>query len=74
MRGSLKLALLDIPDFREPATGQFISLPGGSEPRLNRLYMRSGRTPDPERPEEVVVNEAFAAAHKWESDHAFPRY
>ena len=40
-----KLALLDIPDFREPVTGQFISLPDGSGPGLNRLYMRSGRLP-----------------------------
>jgi len=61
----VKIALLDIPDFREPATGQFISLPDGSEPRLNRLYMRSGRTPEPGRADEVVVDDAFAKAHDW---------
>ena len=33
-----KLALLDIPNFREPATGQFISLPDIGEPALDRLY------------------------------------
>ena len=33
-----KLALLDIPNFREPATGQFISLPDAGKPALDRLY------------------------------------
>ena len=60
-----KLALLDIPGLREPATGQFISLPDGSEPHLNRLYMRSGRAPEPGRADEVVVDDAFAKAHDW---------
>jgi putative ABC transport system permease protein len=60
----VKFALLDIPDFREPATGEFISLPDASEPRLNRLYMRSGRPPEPGRADEVVVYEPFAAAHQ----------
>ena len=41
-----KLALLDLPDFREPATGQFISLPDIAKPTLNQLYMRVGRTPE----------------------------
>src|SRR5262245_6077404 len=58
-----KLAMLDIPDFREPATGQFISLPGGGQPTLNRLYMRSGRIPAPASTDEVVVNEGFAKTH-----------
>jgi putative ABC transport system permease protein len=59
----VKLALLDIPNFREPATGQFISLPEGSEPALNQLYIRVGRMPEPGRVEEVVVNESFATTH-----------
>lgn len=58
-----QLALLDIPNFREPATGQFISLPDKREQVLNRLYMRSGRVPDPASEREVVVNESFASAH-----------
>ena len=58
-----KLALLDIPNFREPATGQFISLPDIGEPALNRLYMRVGRMPEPGASAEVVVNESFANAH-----------
>jgi putative ABC transport system permease protein len=58
-----KLALLDVPGFREPATGQLLSLPEGGQPLLNRLYMRIGRMPESESPNEVVVNEGFAKAH-----------
>ena len=58
-----KLALLDIPNYSEPATGQVISLPDIGEPKLNLLYMRLGRTPEPGRVDEVVVNEPFAKAH-----------
>lgn len=58
-----KLALLDIPGFAEPASGQFVSLPEGGDHGLNRLYIRSGRLPETGRAEEVVVNEPFARAH-----------
>jgi putative ABC transport system permease protein len=58
-----KLALLDIPNYSEPATGQMISLPDIGEPKLNLLYMRLGRTPEPGRQDEVVVNDSFAKAH-----------
>ncbi|MBI3677002.1 MAG: ABC transporter permease [Proteobacteria bacterium] len=58
-----QLALLDIPNFREPATGQFVSLPDKREQVLNRLYMRSGRLPDSASEHEVVVSEPFASAH-----------
>jgi putative ABC transport system permease protein len=58
-----KLALLDIPNFREPATGQFVSLPEGSQPALNQLYVRAGRLPEPARADEVVISENFANAH-----------
>jgi putative ABC transport system permease protein len=59
----VKLALLDIPNYSEPATGQVISLPEIAEPALNRLYMREGRAPEPGRADEAVVNEGFAKAH-----------
>jgi putative ABC transport system permease protein len=58
-----KLALLDIPDYAEPATGYVISLPDLGEPKLNQLYMRTGRKPEPGRADEVVVNDTFAKAH-----------
>ena len=58
-----RLALLDIPDFAAPATGHVMSLPDIGEPALNLLYMRLGRTPEPGRADEVVVNDTFAKAH-----------
>jgi putative ABC transport system permease protein len=58
-----KLALLDIPNYLEPATAQVISLPDTGEPKLNLLYMRFGRTPEAGRSDEVVVNDTFAKAH-----------
>ena len=58
-----KYALLDIEGFVQPATGLVLSLPDHRESRLNRLYLRSGRLPEPGRSDEVVVNEAFAEAH-----------
>jgi len=67
----VRFALLDMPDSREPVTGQFISLPDDSEQRLNRIYLRSGRVPEPGRAEEVVVYEAFAMAHNLELGSRF---
>src|SRR5204863_702282 len=58
-----KLALLDIPNFSEPASGQFISLPDTGQPALDRLHLRIGRLPEPRTTDEVVVNESFAASH-----------
>ena len=58
-----KLALLDIPNFPAPATGQVISLPDHAEPALNTIYMRVGRFPEAGKRHEVVVNESFASAH-----------
>jgi putative ABC transport system permease protein len=58
-----KLAPLDVAGFREPVTGEVISLPEGGSPALNRLYLRSGRMPESGRADEVIVNEGFATAH-----------
>jgi putative ABC transport system permease protein len=41
-----------------------LSLPDFAPQRLNRLHLRAGRLPEPERTDEVAVNEAFAAAHR----------
>src|SRR5690606_14564900 len=56
-------AILNIASMTEPATAQLVSLPDTGDPLLNVLYLRSGRTPDPTHPDEVVVNEPFAKAH-----------
>lgn len=55
--------VLDMPDLIEPARGQIHSLPEGREANLNRIYLRSGRLLEPGRPDEVIINEAFAIAH-----------
>jgi putative ABC transport system permease protein len=61
----VKLALLDIPEFAEPATGQLISLPESGQPRLNQLYLLSGRLPQQASAQEVVVTDGFAKAHEF---------
>ena len=65
-------AVLDIEGMVEPASAQLVSLPDDGAPALNSLYMRSGRTPDPAHPDEVVVNEAFAKAHGFDLGARFP--
>jgi len=60
-----RFALLDIPHFDRPATGQFISLPESGQPVLNQLYLRVGRTPESGNLKEVVINEGFAKAHHY---------
>ncbi|HUW37389.1 MAG TPA: FtsX-like permease family protein [Rhodocyclaceae bacterium] len=54
---------LDVPGVAEPLVGRLIGLPESGMPRLNRLYLRLGRLPDPGRPNEIVVSEGFADAH-----------
>ncbi len=57
------LAILDLPDRTETAVGQFISLPAAGAPGLNVPLLRSGRFPEPQSADEVMVNEPFALAH-----------
>lgn len=54
---------LEIPGFNEPVTGQIISIPEGSQPRLNRLFIRKGRLVEAGHETEIIVNEVFAEAH-----------
>ncbi|WP_163268946.1 ABC transporter permease [Chelativorans alearense] len=60
----VKPVLLDIPGMVEPATGIAVSIPDFGEPAVNRLYLRSGRLPEPGRTSEIAVTEPFAAAHR----------
>jgi putative ABC transport system permease protein len=59
----MKSALLDVEGLAEPATGFAISVPDNEPAKLNLLYMRQGRLPDPGNASEVTVNEAFAIAN-----------
>ncbi len=54
---------LDVEGLREPALGRLVSVPVPRRPMLNDLFLRRGRFPDAGRPDEVLVNEAFALAH-----------
>jgi len=59
-------ATLDLPGLVEPAVGRLVSIPDDAAPELNRIHLRRGRWPDPARRGEVLVNEAFAVAHRLE--------
>lgn len=56
-------AILDMPGLAEPVTAQLVSLPAYGPQRLNVLTLRAGHRPAANRPDEVVVGEAFAEAH-----------
>ena len=66
-----EFALLDIEGMVNPATGMVRSLPDHGELILNRLYLRSGRLPEPGRVDEVTVNESFANAHGFRAGSTF---
>ena len=58
--GSPPDVVLDVPgNARNRRGGGSCRCRCGGEPPLNRLVLRQGRLPDPERPEEAVVAEAF---------------
>jgi putative ABC transport system permease protein len=58
-----RFATLDIDGFIEPAIGRLTSVPEDRQPRLNQLALQSGRWIEPDRHDEVIVNEPFAEAH-----------
>ncbi|MGQ9371222.1 ABC transporter permease [Azospirillum sp. ST 5-10] len=60
----VEAAVLDLPGHREPVSGQLLSLPERGPQLLNALALRSGRLPEAGRPDEVVVSEPFAEAHR----------
>ena len=43
-------AILDLEGVAEPVSARLVSLPDEGDAELNRIYLRRGRTPDPERP------------------------
>jgi putative ABC transport system permease protein len=58
-----RYATLDIEGFAEPVIGQLLSIPERGQPLLDRLALRSGRWIEPNRHDEVILNEPFAEAH-----------
>lgn len=56
--------LLDIPGLRDPASAHVVAVdPAGGG--LNRLVLRQGSMLGPGRTDEVLLSEAFAAAHRF---------
>jgi putative ABC transport system permease protein len=64
-------ATLDIPGMQDPVRGLAISLPADNAAALNAIVLRTGRFPDPSRPDEILVHEAFASAHGFSPGSSF---
>jgi putative ABC transport system permease protein len=63
---------LDVVGMAEPGTGRLVSIPERGRPVLNGLTIRRGRYIAPDRPDEVVISEAFSTAHGLgPGDHLF---
>ena len=62
---------LAIKGYDEPVTARLVSVPDGSAPLLNKLFLRKGRMVDPWKENEVVVSEAFAEAHRFSPGDTF---
>ena len=62
---------LDLEDMPEPAVGRLVGIPPQRRTMLNDLYLRRGRYIDANRRNEVLVNEGFALAHKFEPGDTF---
>ena len=56
--------VLDVRGMSEPAVGRIISIPERQGATLSELYLRRGRWIEPNRPDEVLVSESFALAHR----------
>lgn len=50
-----------------PAVARMVSVPDGTQPRLNTLHLRAGRLAEPGHVDEVLVSEGFATVHRLRS-------
>ena len=66
-----QFAILDLEGLDEPAAARLVSLPPMGEPLLNIPSLASGRMPDPQFSNEVVVNETFAIANEFVAGSRF---
>jgi putative ABC transport system permease protein len=55
---------LSIDGVEEPIAGRLVSLPERGEPEVNAIVLRSGRWISPAHPDEAIVSESFAHAHR----------
>jgi putative ABC transport system permease protein len=68
----VETVMVPMDDLPEPATGRLISIPSSHEPRLNAPLLRKGRMVEPGRPDEALVVETFANAHRLEPGASIP--
>jgi putative ABC transport system permease protein len=54
---------LQLPNFHDAITGIAISIPDGTQPQLNRLFLRSGLLPETWRNDQAIISDGFADAH-----------
>jgi len=59
-----KFATVDLPEVVEPLNGLVLSLPERHEPVINDVFLKRGSYFTDRRDNEVIVNDAFATAHK----------
>jgi putative ABC transport system permease protein len=57
-------ALIDLPGQVLPVQAQAVSLPERGRPVLNDIFLTRGRLPAAGRPDEIVLLQGFAAAHR----------
>ena len=55
---------LEVEGLDEPALGRLVSLPEGNEPGLCGIFLRKGRLPKKDSPDEVLASENFFRANK----------
>jgi putative ABC transport system permease protein len=58
------IGLLDLANTSDSVSARLVSLPEGRSLRVNDVWLREGRWPDPTRDNEVLINEAFAEANR----------
>jgi len=63
---------LDLDQLDEPAGAQLVSIPVNRRPRVNDLYLRSGRWIEPNRPDEILASEGFVIANKLQPGDQVP--
>lgn len=54
-----------LPGVEAPASGIITSVPRDGQPAINRLHLHSGRWPQPDARDEVIVSYAFATANAY---------
>jgi putative ABC transport system permease protein len=63
---------LPLPGRPQPAEGRVISLPDGENAPLNSVYITSGRLPDADHPEEIILLSSFALSNGLEIGDEVP--